>query len=373
VPLTTRAGNCPPSCPSEEDREAKLGVSKKHCSEGRVHKRDTRVHKKDAKNRGRPGPAASSRSRNRVRRLTSSLAQSITLKYPIGDDTRLLPALRAIWVKLAQNIGDAFRRFNIIAVRFQARGPGFEGCLVNAKPISHQGPWHPRRLKLGEHLQLRCRRIEWHFLLRSPLNGGPPLTVSYCNRATTNLSPVAEVFRGWGWPVPGLPYVQPGADRKQSAGKPGPFNACRALPPISCVGGQPLLGDEVGKISRFVLVRSCASSGASSSQALQALCDETRVPATWQPIAMPGAEMVPLRRRKHGNLGVVIAASLPAIVQALRDGSVRRRNEERAHSREEEMDSVPLEVWTAFQVIAAGGLLILAVYIINYIISKWRK
>jgi hypothetical protein len=72
-------------------------------------------------------------------------------------------------------------------------------------------------------------------------------------------------------------------------------------------------------------------------------------------------------------LGVVIAASLPAIVQALRDGSVRRRNEERAHSREEEMDSVPLEVWTAFQVIAAGGLLILAVYIINYIVSKWRK
>ena len=44
-----------------------------------------------------------------------------------------------------------------------------------------------------------------------------------------------------------------------------------------------------------------------------------------------------------------------------------------ANPREEEMDSVPLEVWTAFQSIAVGGLLILAVYIINYIINKWRK
>jgi hypothetical protein len=30
-------------------------------------------------------------------------------------------------------------------------------------------------------------------------------------------------------------------------------------------------------------------------------------------------------------------------------------------------------LWTAFQVIAVGGLLILAVYIINSIINKWRK
>ena len=44
-----------------------------------------------------------------------------------------------------------------------------------------------------------------------------------------------------------------------------------------------------------------------------------------------------------------------------------------AHPREEEMDAIPLEVWTAFQVIAVGGLLILAVYIINSIINKWRK
>jgi hypothetical protein len=40
------------------------------------------------------------------------------------------------------------------------------------------------------------------------------------------------------------------------------------------------------------------------------------------------------------------------------------------HSRtEEEMDAIPLEVWTAFLAIAAGGFLILAGYIIN----KWRK
>jgi hypothetical protein len=37
------------------------------------------------------------------------------------------------------------------------------------------------------------------------------------------------------------------------------------------------------------------------------------------------------------------------------------------------MDAIPLEVWTAFQAIAVGGLLIFAVYIINYIINKWRK
>jgi hypothetical protein len=37
------------------------------------------------------------------------------------------------------------------------------------------------------------------------------------------------------------------------------------------------------------------------------------------------------------------------------------------------MDAIPLEVWTAFQTIAVGGLLILAVYIINYIVNKWRK
>jgi hypothetical protein len=37
------------------------------------------------------------------------------------------------------------------------------------------------------------------------------------------------------------------------------------------------------------------------------------------------------------------------------------------------MDAIPLEVLTAIQAIAVGGLLILAVYIINYIIDKWRK
>jgi hypothetical protein len=36
---------------------------------------------------------------------------------------------------------------------------------------------------------------------------------------------------------------------------------------------------------------------------------------------------------------------------------------------EEEMDTIPLEVWTAFEAIAAGGLIILAGYIIN----RWRK
>jgi hypothetical protein len=36
---------------------------------------------------------------------------------------------------------------------------------------------------------------------------------------------------------------------------------------------------------------------------------------------------------------------------------------------EEEMDTMPLEVWTAFVAIAAGGFLIL----LGYIISRWRK
>jgi hypothetical protein len=37
------------------------------------------------------------------------------------------------------------------------------------------------------------------------------------------------------------------------------------------------------------------------------------------------------------------------------------------------MEPVPLEVWTAFLAIAAGGLLLLAGYVINYILDKWRK
>jgi hypothetical protein len=40
-----------------------------------------------------------------------------------------------------------------------------------------------------------------------------------------------------------------------------------------------------------------------------------------------------------------------------------------ANPREEGMDAVPLEVWTVFQAVAAGGFLILA----GYIIKKWRK
>jgi hypothetical protein len=36
---------------------------------------------------------------------------------------------------------------------------------------------------------------------------------------------------------------------------------------------------------------------------------------------------------------------------------------------EEEMDAIPLEVWIAFEAVAAGGLLILAGYIFN----RWRK
>ena len=36
---------------------------------------------------------------------------------------------------------------------------------------------------------------------------------------------------------------------------------------------------------------------------------------------------------------------------------------------EEEMDTMPLEVWSAFTAIAAGGFLIL----LGYIISRWRK
>ncbi len=40
---------------------------------------------------------------------------------------------------------------------------------------------------------------------------------------------------------------------------------------------------------------------------------------------------------------------------------------------EEEMDAIPLEVMTAIQTIVGGGFLILAVYIINYLINKGRK
>jgi hypothetical protein len=36
---------------------------------------------------------------------------------------------------------------------------------------------------------------------------------------------------------------------------------------------------------------------------------------------------------------------------------------------EDEMDAIPLEVWTAFEAIAVGGFLIL----VGYIINKWRK
>jgi hypothetical protein len=36
---------------------------------------------------------------------------------------------------------------------------------------------------------------------------------------------------------------------------------------------------------------------------------------------------------------------------------------------EEEMDSMPLEVWSAFVAVAAGGFLIL----LGYIINRWRK
>jgi hypothetical protein len=37
------------------------------------------------------------------------------------------------------------------------------------------------------------------------------------------------------------------------------------------------------------------------------------------------------------------------------------------------MEPVPLEVWTAFLAIAAGGFALLVGYILNYIIDKWRK
>jgi hypothetical protein len=43
---------------------------------------------------------------------------------------------------LARNLSVAWRRFFKIADRVQARGPGFEGCMVNAKPISNQGHGH---------------------------------------------------------------------------------------------------------------------------------------------------------------------------------------------------------------------------------------
>jgi hypothetical protein len=42
----------------------------------------------------------------------------------------------------SHNLGAAWRRFFKIAARVQARGPGFEGCLVNAKPISNHGHGH---------------------------------------------------------------------------------------------------------------------------------------------------------------------------------------------------------------------------------------
>jgi hypothetical protein len=41
--------------------------------------------------------------------------------------------------------------------------------------------------------------------------------------------------------------------------------------------------------------------------------------------------------------------------------------------RTDAMEPVPLEVWTAFLAIAAGGFALLVGYILNYIIDKWRK
>jgi hypothetical protein len=83
----------------------------------------------------------------------SAAPQSIPFKHPIGDHSRPMLALGSIREQLAQNVGDAFRRLDIIASRVQASQPRFEGRLVNANPIGHQGLWHPRRLKLVSNSQ----------------------------------------------------------------------------------------------------------------------------------------------------------------------------------------------------------------------------
>ena len=65
--------------------------------------------------------------------------QSIAFKHALCDRNSCSHSTMA---KLAHNLGADWRRFFKIAARNQARGPGFEGCKVNAKPISSQGHGH---------------------------------------------------------------------------------------------------------------------------------------------------------------------------------------------------------------------------------------
>jgi hypothetical protein len=65
--------------------------------------------------------------------------QSLAFKHALCDHSQLMLAFNE---GLAHNLGAAWRRFFKIADRVQARGPGFEGCIVNAKPISNHGHGH---------------------------------------------------------------------------------------------------------------------------------------------------------------------------------------------------------------------------------------
>jgi hypothetical protein len=53
--------------------------------------------------------------------------QSVAFKHALCDHSQML----AFNEGLAHNLGAAWRRFFKIADRVQARGPGFEGCLIN--------------------------------------------------------------------------------------------------------------------------------------------------------------------------------------------------------------------------------------------------
>jgi hypothetical protein len=65
--------------------------------------------------------------------------QSVAFKHALCDHSQLMLAFNK---GLAHNLSAAWRRFFKIVDRVQARGPGFEGCTVNAKPISNQGQGH---------------------------------------------------------------------------------------------------------------------------------------------------------------------------------------------------------------------------------------
>ena len=63
----------------------------------------------------------------------------LAVKYALCDHSQPMLAFSE---RFAHNLGAALQRFFKIADRVQACGPGFEGCTVNAKPISNQGHGH---------------------------------------------------------------------------------------------------------------------------------------------------------------------------------------------------------------------------------------